>query len=113
MNLSVSSQTYNQLFTSVGLRLDRDLAEKLTLSTSIGAGYNPLDNNVQITSAFQGGGSTFVTNGLNVSPWLYNAGVGITGQLSKDASISVRYDVQFSPTSYTNQIIGAKVRIAF
>ena len=113
LNLSVSSQTYNQLFTSVGLRLDRDLAEKLTLSTSIGAGYNPLDNNVQITSAFQGGGSTFVTNGLNVSPWLYNAGVGITGQLSKDASINVRYDVQFSPTSYTNQIIGAKVRIAF
>jgi uncharacterized protein with beta-barrel porin domain len=113
LNLSVNSQSYSQLLTSIGLRLDRDLAEKLTLSTSIGAGYNPLDNNVQITSAFQGGGSSFVTNGLNVSPWLYNAGVGITGQVSKDVSVNVRYDIQFSPTSYTNQVIGAKVRIGF
>jgi hypothetical protein len=113
LNLNVSSQTYNQLLTSVGLRLDRDIAEKLTLSANVGAGYNPLNNNVQITSAFQGGGSTFVTNGLNVSPWLYNAGVGITGQIAKDVSVNVRYDVQFSPTSYTNQVIGAKVIIGF
>ena len=113
LNLNVSSQTYNQLMTSVNLRLDRDIAEKLTVSANIGAGYNPLDNNVQITSAFQGGGSSFVTNGLSVSPWLYNAGIGITGQVAKDTTLNVRYDAQFSPTSYTNQVIGAKLRIGF
>ena len=113
LNLNVNSQTYNQLVTSANLRLDRDIAEKLTVSANIGAGYNPLNNNVQITSAFQGGGTSFVTNGLNVSPWLYNAGIGITGQIAKDMTLNVRYDAQFSPTSYTNQVIGAKLRIGF
>jgi hypothetical protein len=79
----------------------------------VGAGYNWLNNQIQTTAAYQGGGNSFVTNGLSLSPWLYNAGLGISGSLYKNIEISVRYDYQFSSSGYTNQIVGGKIKIGF
>ncbi len=88
------------------------------ISANIGVAYNALDNNAldnnaQLTSAYQGGGPAFVTNGLEISPWLYDAGVGIGGMVSKDVELNVRYDIDFSSTSYTNQMVSARVKVLF
>jgi outer membrane autotransporter protein len=113
LNLSVGQQTYSTLIPSADLRIDHSLDSKLTLSANAGAGYNTLGNQVTATAAYQGGGAVFATNGLAVSPWLYNAGVGITGQIEKNMQLNVRYDNVFSPTGYMNQMVSAKLKIPF
>jgi outer membrane autotransporter protein len=111
LNLSVAKQTYNTLIPSADVRIDHSLDSKMTLSANAGAGYNTLNNQVSATSAYAGGGTTFATNGLQVSPWLYNAGVGVTGQIDKNLQLNVRYDNVFSPTGYMNQMVSAKLKI--
>ena len=111
LNLSVGQQTYNTLIPSADMRIDHSLDSKLTLSANAGAGYNTLNNQVSATSAYAGGGTTFATNGLQVSPWLYNVGVGVTGQIDKNLQLNVRYDNVFSPTGYMNQMVSAKLKI--
>ena len=111
LNLQVNSQTYNTLPVSADVRIDHALPNKLTLSGNAGAGYNILNNQVSITSAYQGGGSAYATNGLQVSPWIYNAGVGLTGQLTKGLEVNVRYDNVFSTTGYMNQMVSAKLKM--
>ena len=113
LNLAVGQQTYSTLIPSADLRIDHSLDSKLTLSANAGAGYNTLGNQVTSTAAYQGGGAVFATNGLEVSPWLYNAGVGITGQIEKNLQLNVRYDNVFSPTGYMNQMVSAKLKIPF
>jgi outer membrane autotransporter protein len=111
LNLSVAKQTYNTLIPSVDMRIDHSLDSKMTLSANAGAGYNTLNNQVSATSAYAGGGTAFATNGLQVSPMLYNAGVGVTGQIDKNLQLNVRYDNVFSPTGYMNQMVSAKLKI--
>ncbi|BEI35272.1 hypothetical protein PHIN6_07900 [Polynucleobacter sp. HIN6] len=113
LNLSVNSQTYNMLMLSTDLRVDYMLMSKVRASVNVGAGYNTLNNQVQVTSAYQGGGTAFVTNGLQVSPWLYNAGLGVNGWINKNTELNVRYDTQFSTTSYTNNMVSAKLKFWF
>ena len=113
LNLNVNSQTYNMLMLSTDLRVDYMLMSKVRASVNVGAGYNTLNNQVQVTSAYQGGGTAFVTNGLQVSPWLYNAGLGVNGWVSKNTELNVRYDTQFSTTSYTNNMVSAKLKFWF
>jgi outer membrane autotransporter protein len=111
-NLSVSAQNYNELFSTAGVRLERDLTPNLKVSGNLGAGYNWLNSQVQASASSQANGA-FVTNGLSLSPWLYNAGLGVSGSIQKNVEVSVRYDYQFSPSGYTNQIVGGKIRIGF
>jgi outer membrane autotransporter protein len=113
LNLNVGSQTSQALYLLANLRLDRELTERIKVSTNIGAGYNTLNNQVQLTAAYQGGGPVFVTNGLTSSPWLYNAGLGVTGQLARSTELSLRYDLQTSPTGYTNNMASAKLKIVY
>ena len=111
-NLSVNSQNYNELFSTAGMRLERDITPGVKVSGNVGAGYNWLNNQIQATANSQANG-TFVTNGLSLSPWLYNAGLGVSGTMYKNVELSVRYDYQFSPSGYSNQMVGGKVRIGF
>jgi outer membrane autotransporter protein len=113
LNLAMSSQTYQTLYTGANVRVDHTLKNGLNLSVNVGAAYNALNNQVQATSAYVGGGPSFVTNGLEVSPWLYNAGAGIGGMISKDVELNVRYNINFSPTNYTNQMVSANVKWLF
>jgi hypothetical protein len=98
---------------SADLKVDQMLTEKLKMSANVGAGYNTLNNQVQMTTAFQGGGPAFTTNGLQISPWLYSAGLGISGRISKDVEMNVRYDTQFSTSSYNNQMVSAKLKFYY
>ncbi len=113
LNLNVNSQNYNELLLSANFRLDQEITEKMKVTGNVGAGYNTLNNQVQITSTYAGGGSSFATNGLAVSPWLYNAGLGLVGQIEKGYELGVRYDVQTTTTGYLNQIASAKLKINF
>lgn len=73
------------------------------LTADVGVGYNTLNERVQLTAAYAGGGDAFTTYGLSVSPWLYSAGVGLTGSQSDNLDLSVRYGLQASPSGFLNQ----------
>jgi outer membrane autotransporter protein len=113
LNLNVNAQNYNELYTTAGLRVEHEVIPKLKINGNVGIGYNWLNSQITTTSSYQGGGSSFVTNGLSLSPWLYNAGVGVSGSMYKNVDISVRYDYQISPSGFTNQVVGGKVKINF
>jgi len=111
LNLNVSKQSWNELYTTAGLKIDYELMSKIKISTSIAAGYNALNRQVLLTSSYVGGGDSFTTYGLQLSPWLYSAGAGIGGMLQKSVELNIRYDVQATSSSYLNQIASAKLKI--
>ena len=83
---------------------------KVKLSTNVSAGYNSLNRQVLLGASYAGGGNSFTTYGLQLSPWLYNAGAGISGVITKDIELNVRYDLQTSTSGYLNQIASAKLK---
>lgn len=113
LDLNVDDQSYQELFTSVDMRIDYALLPNLKLSTNMGAGYNALNERVQISASYAGGGNAFTTYGLKTSPWLYNAGLGMSSMLKKDTEFTLRYDAQATTTDYLNQMVSARVRMYF
>jgi hypothetical protein len=110
LSLNVNNQTWNELYTTAGIKFDYQFTPKVKVSTNVGAGYNLLNRQVLITSSYQGGGDPFTTYGLQLSPWLYSGGVGIGGMLAKDIELNIRYDLQTTASSYLNQIASAKLK---
>lgn len=111
LDLTVSSQTYRELLVTAGLKASYRLADHLVLTANAGVGYNVLDNDVQISAAYAGGGGVFVTDGLDLSPWLYTAGVGLTGIKAGQLDLSVNYDLAASPSGFLNQIGSVLIRM--
>lgn len=113
LNLNVNSQNYEELFTSIDLRIDHNLTSYINIFSNVGAGYNCLNSQVQITSSYTGGGDAFMTNGLKTSPWIYNTGLGFSSFLKKGLEFVVRYDLEKSTSGYLNQTASAKMKIPF
>lgn len=111
LNLNVSKQTWNELYSTAGLKLDYELMPKIKLSANAAAGYNVLNRQALLTSSYAGGGDSFTTYGLQLSPWLYSGGFGIGGMLRRNLEINFRYDVQTTTSGYLNQIASAKLKI--
>lgn len=110
LNLNVNNQTWNELYTTAGIKFDYQLLPKVKISTNVAAGYNLLNRQVLLTSSYQGGGDAFTTYGLQLSPWLYSGGLGIGGMLDKDIELNIRYDLQTTSSGYLNQIAAAKLK---
>lgn len=104
LNLNVNAQLYQELMLTAGLKGNFQATDKIRLTANAGVGYNALNNQTQITASYSGGGESFVTRGLNVSPWLVSAGLGVVALQKNDVELSARYDVQASPTGYLNQM---------
>ena len=104
LDLSVSSQTYRELMLSAGLKGAYQIADHVLVTANAGIGYNTLNNQTQITASYAGGGSSFVTTGIDVSPWLFTAGVGLVGMRTERLDLSVNYDLEASPSGFLNQM---------
>ena len=104
LDLSVSSQTYRELMLTAALKARYSPAPGLVLTGNAGVGYNTLNDQVSISAAYAGGGGVFVTEGIDVSPWLYTAGIGISGMQAGRLELGVSYDIEASTTGFLNQI---------
>jgi outer membrane autotransporter protein len=113
LNLNVNQQNYNQWLMTTGAKAEYALPNRLKLVGNLTAGYNVINQQIQVTSAFVGGGGNFVTNGLSLSPLLYSAGLGLVGKTKDNIELSIRYDLQSSSSGYFNQIASARVRFFF
>ena len=113
LNLSVDSNTTEELVLGLGGKLTHEVSDAATLTAKLGVGYDVMDQKDSITAAFAGAPSaTFVTEGLDSSPWLVNAGVGIVNQVSDSVEFSANYAID-ARDDFTNQTASVKVRWMF
>jgi outer membrane autotransporter protein len=113
LNLQTGSQKYEEFLVTADLRFDYEFNGKLKGTINAGVSYNTMNDQVQITSAYQGGGPSFTTSGMKVSPTLYEGGFGVIGDISKDVELIGRYDVQYRTTGYFSQMASIRVKINF
>jgi len=103
LNLKVDSQLYRELMLSAGVKGAYRIADRIWLTADGAAGYNLLNNRLQISAAFAGSGDSFVTTAFSQSPWLYSAGIGLASKQADNLDLNVRYGLQTSPSGFLNQ----------
>ncbi|WP_051390303.1 autotransporter outer membrane beta-barrel domain-containing protein [Bradyrhizobium sp. Ec3.3] len=102
-SLNVDSQVYRELTLTTGLKGAYQLARQAYLTGEVGIGYNAWNRGLQISATFAGGGTSFVTNGLNLSPWIYSAGLGLVVAGSDRVDLGIRYGLQATTSGLLQQ----------
>ncbi|UFZ02230.1 autotransporter outer membrane beta-barrel domain-containing protein [Bradyrhizobium ontarionense] len=110
-SLNVDPQTYQELIATAGMKAVYQLAKQVHLTGDIGAGYNALNQRLQIGAAFSGGGERFATNGLGLSPWIYSAGFGLVAAGNDRLDVSVRYGINATSSGLLQQSGHAVLKI--
>jgi outer membrane autotransporter protein len=113
LNLQVSGQTTDQLVIGVDAKFNYQIQQDLILTANIGAGYDTYNRTNSVTAAFAGGGSAFITEGLDPSPWIERGGIGATYKKDNGMEFSGRYDVEARPSNFHNQTVSVKFRMPF
>lgn len=100
--LDVASHRADQLVLGVNGKLNHQLDEATTFSANLGAGYKANHRQAATSSAFAGApGTPFVTYGLEQSPWLARAGLGLAHKGRNGLVFNLRYDAQYR-SGYVN-----------
>jgi uncharacterized protein with beta-barrel porin domain len=112
LNLSVAGNTTDAFLISVNGDLNQRINDSLSLAASAGVGYDVLNEASSSTASFAGGGAAFTTNGLELSPVVITAGVGVNYALNDATDITVRYDLE-GRSDFLSQTASAKVTWVF
>jgi len=113
LNLSVRSATSEEMIVAVDGKLMHEISQGTTLAANLGLGYDFLSDQASITSAFAGyPGATFVTNGIDPSPWVVRGGLGFTRMVRNDMEVTARYDAEHRK-DFLNQTASVKLRWSF
>lgn len=109
-NLDVDSQSTEQLILGLDGKLVHELAPGTSVAANLGVGYNTMNDQASINSAFAAEPSTgFTTDGLDPSPWRQRAGLGLTQITGDGTEVSLRYDAEHSD-NFLNQTASVKIR---
>jgi outer membrane autotransporter protein len=113
LNLDVASRSTEELVLGIDGKLTHALSDHTTLTANLGAGYDVINERASITAAFAGApGASFVTNGLDASPWIGRGGLGLVHVMKNSTEITARYDVE-AREDFSNQTASIKARWAF
>lgn len=113
LNLSVNSHVSEELLLGLAGTLVHAISDQSSITANAGVGYDVIDQDTSITSAFAGASAaSFVTEGLDSSPWLIRTGVGMANNLSETVELSANYDVE-AREDFNNQTASVKVRWVF
>lgn len=113
LNLEVDDNRTEALILGVDGQLDHALSERLSLSAKLGLGYDLINDQASLTSAFAGAPTaSFVTRGLDPSPWVKTAGLGLSYRANEQTELSAAYDLE-GREDFLNQTASVKVRWAF
>lgn len=112
LNLNVKSQTTDQLIPSVSGKLGYEYAKGLSLDLNAGVGYDVLNERNSVTASYVGGGSAFLTEGMEPSPWVVRSGAGLTYNATEDLDITIRYDRE-DRGKFDTQTASARFRTQF
>ena len=113
LDLNVGTQNTEALVFGVDGKLVSKLNDKLTLSTSLGVGYDAMGKQTAITSAYAGAPTAvFTTNGINPSPWLGRGALGLAYKTKSGLEITGRYDLEYRQ-SYLGQTVSLNLNLPF
>lgn len=109
LNLSVEDRTTESLVMGVRSEWIHEISSALDLNASLGAGYDLLDEEAAITSAYAAAPSaSFTTEGLDLEPWSANAGLGVTYTTLSGIDLSALYQAEHR-SDFLNQTASFKV----
>lgn len=109
-NLKVDSQSTDQMIVGLDGKLSHEFMPGTSVVANLGAGYDVLNKNTSITSAFAAEpGTSFTTVGLDSSPWSQRGGLGLIHRTEQGAEVSLRYDAEHSE-GFINQTASVKLR---
>ena len=113
LDLAVDAQSVQALVIGVDGKLVQQLGDRFTLTVNAGVGYDALNENASMTSAFAGApGAAFATPGINPSPWTARGGIGAAYEIVDGLELTGRYDAEYRST-FLNQTASMKLRWAF
>jgi uncharacterized protein with beta-barrel porin domain len=112
LNLSVRGRTTSELIVYSDAKVNYRLPSGVILTGNGGLGYDLIDKDVSVLASFVGGGPAFVTNGLNVSPWLVRFGAGLLGMTERGVEITGRVDAEWRE-DFLNHTWSARARWSF
>ena len=113
LNLDVSGRDVEALVLSIDGKLTHRLDNNTTLTAKLGVGYDTINEDAGITSAYAGApASSFVTAGIERDPWIGHVSLGLVHALSNGTEITASYDVE-GRNNFNNQTASIKARWAF
>ncbi|SIT04917.1 autotransporter outer membrane beta-barrel domain-containing protein [Neptunomonas antarctica] len=113
LNLAVNSNDSEELILGLNGKLVHAFSDQSSFTAKLGVGYDVMDQDTSITSAFAGAPSaSFVTAGLESSPWLVRGGVGFVNKVSDSVELSANYDVEVRQ-NFDNQTASVNLRWLF
>ncbi|ABR90419.1 autotransporter [Janthinobacterium sp. Marseille] len=113
LNLNVASQKTDALVLGADLHLLHSLSSTSRIEVNLGVGYDAINKSGNIVAAYAGApGLSFVSNGIDHSPWLLRGGIGYTHRTGNGTEVSLRYDAE-SRSDYLNQSASVRAKWAF
>lgn len=113
LNLDVESNTAEALVVGVEGLLAHSVNRATDLNLKLGLGYDVINDQASITSAYAGApAAQFTTYGIDPSPWIANAGVGVVHTTESGVDVSVNYDAEYR-SDYLSHSASFKLRWAF
>jgi outer membrane autotransporter protein len=113
LNLNVNNNVSEELILGLNGKLVHAVSDQSSISANVGVGYDVLDQGASITSSFAGAPSaSFVTQGLDSSPWLMRGGFGVAHKVSETVELSANYAFE-AREDFDNQTASVKLRWMF
>jgi outer membrane autotransporter protein len=113
LNLIVQGRDHDQLMLSAGGSMSYEIESGLALRAGLAVGYDALNSQAQITSAYSGAPqTTFVTDGINPSPWQLMGSLALVGELANGMQVSASYGASWRQ-DFLNQNVSLNLRIGF
>ena len=113
LNLIVKGRDHDQLMLSAGGHVSYEVQKGLALRAGLALGYDALSSQARITSAYSGAPqTTFVTDGIDPSPWQLMGSLALVGELANGMQVSATYGASYRQ-DFLNQNVSLNLRIGF
>lgn len=112
INLHVDDNSEDSLILSIGVKGAHALSDALKLTGHLDVGYDLSAGQSSVTATFMGGGSSFITYGIDPAPLLVRGGLGLDVLKANGLEVTARYDVE-AREDFTNQVASINFRMPF
>ena len=112
LNLNVGSSNAEELILLAESRAAYQVTDHGTLIGNLGLGYDALASRNSITAAYTGGGASFITQGIDPSPYLMRGGAGYVMTNSNAIEVTARIDFEVRE-HFDNETASVKIKVPF
>ncbi|WP_197685167.1 autotransporter outer membrane beta-barrel domain-containing protein [Herminiimonas arsenitoxidans] len=113
LNLNVGSNKTDAFVIGADTYLQHRFSKTSRLDVNFGVGYDTINKQGNIVAAYAGApGLSFVTTGIDHSPWLVRGGIGYSMLASSGTEVAFRYDAE-GRSDYLNHTASVRAKWAF